>query len=66
MTEEIKEESLADYVTRLKQENESFKKTEKTYQDSIHKLLQVQYGLADSCKKYSTVLEEIREITKKI
>ena len=56
------EQEAKEIIAELKQENESLKKGNETFKDSIHKLLQVQYKLADNCKKYSKVLEEIMEI----
>ena len=56
MTEEIKDESLADYVQRLKQENEKLKELNKTICEDWTK--QIEF--------YWQALEEIREIAGEI
>ena len=54
----VKEESLADYITRLKQENEKLKEN----LDDLTKDLKVQNEIIG---KFEQALEEIREILNK-
>ena len=69
MTEEIKDESLADYVTRLKQENENAKTTVEEchkymakLEDENEKLLEQKNSVMATNIKYFMALEEIKSL----
>ena len=73
MTEEMKDESTADYITRLKQENQAYKQSEIEAQEIIAELKYKNENLKKEVKqirtyeesklsKYKQALEEIREI----
>lgn len=50
-----------DKINNLKAENERLKSEVGKLTQTCGSLLNIQYALADSCKKYSECLEEIKE-----
>jgi len=53
-------------IAELKAENEKLKSEVGKLTQTCGSLLNIQYALADSCKKYSETLQEIKAIVKNI